>query len=97
MHLQEVPEPKSVPNRMHFDLVVSGEGPSEARWQRVTDEVARLRAAGASVRKEFPGRHVVMADPRATSSSLDLVAHVRHCLCQLVYCASAAEVKSSSR
>ncbi len=26
-------EPKTVPNRRHFDLVLSGEGPSDARWQ----------------------------------------------------------------
>jgi len=61
--LLEVPEPKTVKNRLHVDLVVSGDGPPEERWRRVTDEVARPRAAGASLLAEFPEHHVVMADP----------------------------------
>jgi len=61
--LLEVPEPKSVKNRLHLDLVVSGKGPHAEQWQQVTTEVARLRAAGASLLAEFPGHHIVMADP----------------------------------
>ena len=38
--LLEVPEPKTVKNRLHVDLVVSGDGPPEEQWRRVTDEVA---------------------------------------------------------
>jgi len=61
--LLEVPEPKTVKNRLHVDLVVSGEGLPQEQWQRVTDEVARLRAAGASLLAEFAGHLIVMADP----------------------------------
>ena len=61
--LLEVPEPKTVKNRMHFDLVVSGEGSPDQQWQRVTDEVERLRALGASVLAECSGHHILIADP----------------------------------
>jgi len=61
--LLEVPEPKSVKNRLHMDLVVSGDGSPQEKWWRVTAEVTRLRAAGAALLTEFPGHHVVMADP----------------------------------
>lgn len=40
--LLEVPEPKTVKNRLRLDLVVSGDRPPEKQWQQVTDEVARL-------------------------------------------------------
>ncbi len=49
---QQVPEPKSAKNRMHFDLRAPGSIP---------DEVERLRALGATVLQEEP--IVVMADP----------------------------------
>ena len=61
--LLQVPEPKTAKNRLHVDLRVSGEGTPEQKWTRVTDEVARLSAAGAVVLQEFVGHHVVMADP----------------------------------
>jgi hypothetical protein len=61
--LLEVPEPKVAKNRLHMDLRVSGSGSSDARWERVTAEVQRLVAAGASVLTEFPWHHVVLADP----------------------------------
>lgn len=61
--LLQVPEPKTVKNRLHLDLRVSGGGTATQRWTRVTDEVARLRTAGAVVLHEFDGHHVVMADP----------------------------------
>ena len=59
----EVPEPKSVKNRMHLDLVVSGEGSDEQKWERVTAEVARLERLGASVRGMHPPSYVGMSDP----------------------------------
>jgi len=64
-----VPEPKSVKNRLHLDLQVSGGRavPSEVRRARITGEVARLVDAGAQVISEHRiGEdldHVVMADP----------------------------------
>jgi Glyoxalase-like domain len=61
--LLEVPEPKTVKNRMHFDLVVSGKGDDDAKWQRVASEVARLVGLGATIREEHPPRFVGMSDP----------------------------------
>lgn len=61
--LLEVPEPKTVKNRMHFDLVVSGEGGDEEKWQRVLAEVSRLEALGATVRGTHPPHYVGMSDP----------------------------------
>ena len=61
--LLEEPEGKIAKNRLHLDLRVSGSGTPEERWARIADEVARLRAAGASVLQSFDGHHVVMADP----------------------------------
>jgi catechol 2,3-dioxygenase-like lactoylglutathione lyase family enzyme len=55
---QEVPEPKTVKDRVHLDLLVGPE-------QRAA-EVERLTALGATVLHEVeePGsRHTVMADP----------------------------------
>jgi Glyoxalase-like domain len=55
---QQVPEPKTVKNRLHLDLHA---GPA-----RRDGEVARLRELGATVLQEVkePGtEHVVMADP----------------------------------
>ena len=67
---QEVPEPKSVKNRLHIDLKAGGGRdavPWETRWPRVEAEVARLTAAGATVVRTYDmdGRpdHVLMADP----------------------------------
>ena len=48
-----VPEPKTAKNRMHFDLRAPGP---------VQDEVRRLTALGASVRRDGTDL-VVMADP----------------------------------
>jgi hypothetical protein len=42
---------------------VAGMGGAEERWARITREVDRLAAAGATVLQPFPGHHVVMADP----------------------------------
>jgi hypothetical protein len=49
---QQVPEPKTAKNRLHFDLRAPGPIP---------DEVRRLQALGATVLWEEP--IVVMADP----------------------------------
>ena len=61
--LLQVPEPKTAKNRLHLDLRVSGDGTPEHKWSRVTDEVARLSAAGAVALHTFAGHHVVMTDP----------------------------------
>jgi hypothetical protein len=47
---QRVPEPKTAKNRLHMDLNVSGPRgtPLEARKARIGEEVARLKALGAS-------------------------------------------------
>ena len=49
---QQVPEPKSAKNRLHFDLRAPGP---------IADEVRRLEGLGATVLREEP--IVVMADP----------------------------------
>jgi len=48
---QKVPEPKTVKNRMHFDLLVGGGRtvPIEERRARVRSEAQRLTALGAEV------------------------------------------------
>ena len=61
--LLEVPEPKTVKNRMHFDLVVGGDGDDDEKWTRVQAAVARLVELGATIRQEHPGEFVGMADP----------------------------------
>jgi hypothetical protein len=61
--LQQVPEPKVVKNRLHMDVRVAGAGSAEERWARITEVVDRLATAGATRLQEFPGHHVVMADP----------------------------------
>lgn len=61
--LLEVPEAKTVKNRMHFDLVVCGDGSDDDKWSRVKGEVARPEALGASVRAEHRPRYVGMSDP----------------------------------
>jgi hypothetical protein len=63
LSLLRVPEPKSAKNRLHIDLRVAGTGTPEDRWARITSEVDRLTAAGATVLQRFPTHHVVMADP----------------------------------
>jgi hypothetical protein len=49
---QQVPEPKSAKNRLHFDLRAPGP---------IADEVRRLEGLGATVLRDEP--IVVMADP----------------------------------
>jgi hypothetical protein len=61
--LLEVPEPKTVKNRMHMDVRVAGQGTPEERWARVTETVERLTAAGATTLWVNSGHGVTMADP----------------------------------
>ncbi|WP_026931752.1 VOC family protein [Glycomyces tenuis] len=61
LSILRVPEPKTAKNRLHIDVRVGGSG--DDRWERITAEVERLRAAGAGVLWEEAGHHVVMADP----------------------------------
>jgi hypothetical protein len=70
LFLQKVPEPKTVKNRFHLDLLVGGGRtlPLAERRRRVDAEVERLVAAGATVtaRVEEPGvdhYFVAMRDP----------------------------------
>ncbi|MEU0394009.1 VOC family protein [Streptomyces sp. NPDC006208] len=67
---QHVPEPKTVKNRVHLDLKVSGgrSVPLALRTERVTAEVERLTAAGARILRTMdePGMDyfaVVLQDP----------------------------------
>jgi catechol 2,3-dioxygenase-like lactoylglutathione lyase family enzyme len=63
LSLLQVPEPKVAKNRLHIDIRVSRAGAPEERWKLITETVAHLTAAGASVVREDPEHHVVMADP----------------------------------
>ena len=67
IYFQRVPEPKTLKNRVHLDLNVSGgrEVPLEDRKRRIGDEVTRLTAAGATkLREQEDGDeyHVAMLD-----------------------------------
>ncbi len=63
LSLLQVPEPKVAKNRLHMDIRVAGSGTADERWARITETLARLTAAGATALREFPGHHVIMADP----------------------------------
>lgn len=67
---QQVPEPKTVKNRLHFDLKASGGRtvPLPERRRRVDDEVSRLVALGGAKVRVLGGEGVdhygvVMSDP----------------------------------
>ncbi|MGW0548573.1 VOC family protein [Streptomyces altiplanensis] len=67
---QQVPEAKSVKNRVHLDVKVSGGRgvPLDVRTRRVTDTVRRLTGAGATVfrvldRPDMEFYAVVLQDP----------------------------------
>jgi len=66
--IQKVPEPKTVKNRVHLDLLAGG-GPSvplEEQRERVRASVERLRALGAGFveeREELGVVWAVMTDP----------------------------------
>jgi Glyoxalase-like domain len=61
--LLRVPEPKMAKNRLHMDVRVAAAGGAGERWAAITSEARRLAAAGATALQEYPGQHVVMADP----------------------------------
>jgi len=68
IYLQRVPEAKTVKNRVHLDLSISGgrSAPVEERRGRVDAEVERLLGIGATRQRtvEEPGGYwVVMQDP----------------------------------
>jgi hypothetical protein len=63
LSILRVPEGKVAKNRLHIDIRVGGTGPDQERWPRIISEAQRLVAAGASMLKEYPMHHVVMADP----------------------------------
>jgi hypothetical protein len=64
LSLLRVPEPKTAKNRLHVDIRCAGTGGrAEQQWAAVTDTAAQLIAAGATVIQEYPGQHIVMADP----------------------------------
>jgi hypothetical protein len=65
----KVPEPKTVKNRVHIDLRVSGgrDVAPAVREERIRARVAELIAAGGTVAWESPGPdgldHITMRDP----------------------------------
>jgi hypothetical protein len=69
IYLQRVPEPKTVKNRVHLDLNVTGgpsAGPVEQRREQVEAEVERLFGLGATRQRaveELGVYWVVMQDP----------------------------------
>ncbi|MEV0222179.1 VOC family protein [Streptomyces sp. NPDC050704] len=63
LSILKVPEPKTAKNRLHIDVRVPGHGSAGERRARIKAESERLVKAGGTVRQEFDGRHVVMADP----------------------------------
>jgi hypothetical protein len=63
LSLLRVPEPKTAKNRLHIDIRIARIGDSTEQWAAVTETSVRLAAAGATVIQEYPGHHLVMADP----------------------------------
>jgi hypothetical protein len=64
--IQRVPEGKTAKNRVHLDIQITRGDRSAEAWQRVTDHVETLLAAGARrlwEDDEPAGRAVVLADP----------------------------------
>lgn len=75
LYFQRVPEPKTVKNRLHLDLNVSGgaHGASAERLARLNTEVERLVAAGArqvEAREERGEYWIVMRDPEGNEFCL---------------------------
>jgi hypothetical protein len=72
---QRVPEPKTVKNRVHLDLNVSGglTVPIETRKERIAAEAKRLEGIGASQLREvedWSGYCLVMRDPEGNEFCL---------------------------
>jgi catechol 2,3-dioxygenase-like lactoylglutathione lyase family enzyme len=63
LSLLRVPEAKVAKNRLHLDIRVAGTGSGDERWARIRQAADRLTAAGATSLREYPGTHIVMADP----------------------------------
>ena len=75
LYFQQVPEPKTVKNRVHLDVNAGGASgtPMEERRQRVAAEVERLGALGAKQLRSFDerGEHwIVMQDPEGNEFCL---------------------------
>jgi Glyoxalase-like domain len=75
LFFQQVPEGKTVKNRLHLDLHVSQgrSAPLEQRRSDVKDAVARLEGIGATKLYEsadFDRYHVTMADPEGSEFCL---------------------------
>jgi len=70
LSLLRVPEPKTAKNRLHIDIRVAGTGSAGERWARITQAADRLTAAGATSLQEYPGTHIVMADPEGNEFCL---------------------------
>lgn len=75
IYIQQVPEAKTVKNRVHLDLNVSSglSAPLEQRKQEVDAEVRRLEDLGARVLYTMDERgeyHVTMADPEGNEFCL---------------------------
>ena len=68
--LLEVPEAKTVKNRLHFDVNVAGEGTPDEKWARITAERDRLLGLGASVVAEYDHDHVTVGDPEGNEFDL---------------------------
>jgi hypothetical protein len=68
--LLEVPEPKTVKNRLHFDVNVAGDGNADEKWERITAERDRLVPIGATVVKEYDHDHITMGDPEGNEFDL---------------------------
>ncbi len=75
IYFQQVPEPKTVKNRVHLDVNVGGgpQTPLDERRKRVNAEVERLVGLGAiklRVVEEHGESWVVMADPEGNEFCL---------------------------
>ena len=75
IHFRQVPEPKAVKNRLHFDLDVSDGplAPLERRKEQVEAAAERMLGLGArrvAAYEEPNHYHVVMADPEGNEFCL---------------------------
>lgn len=75
VYFQQVPEPKTVKNRVHLDVNVGGgrETPSEVRRERAHAESRRLQQLGATelrVNDDWRGFSIVMQDPEGNEFCL---------------------------
>lgn len=59
----EVPEHKTVKNRLHLDLVVTADVPDDERWSVIRAEAERLVELGATIRSDHEPNWLGMSDP----------------------------------